>query len=99
MAASESPGRTVYVVPVTGAVVGAMLGEAVPFGDGVALGSGVDRDGDGEGDGDGANVPPTVVGVGLGVGVVAAGVAHAARASSSAMTSGPCRGWRIGQFG
>ena len=80
-------------MPVTGAAVGAVLGEAVPLGDGVALGS------RGDGDGDGANVPPTVVGVALGVGVAAEGVAQAARAISSAMRSGACLGWRIGQFG
>jgi hypothetical protein len=70
-----------------------MPGEAgVPRGDGVALGSG-------DGDAEGVNVPPTVGAEELGVGVVAAGVAHAVSAISSAKRSGPRLGWRIGQFG
>jgi hypothetical protein len=72
IAASESPRCTVYVVPVAGAAVGEIAGDAGAVG--VALGS---EDGEADGEADGAKVPPGIVDG------EAAGVAHAASMSSS----------------
>ena len=79
MAASESPGRTVWVVPMTGGGV-CSDGEAEPVGEGAVVREGVGA-GSTVGDSDGSTVAPGIAGV-------ATGVPQAASATSSASRIG-----------
>ena len=79
MAASESPGRTVWVVPATGGVV-ASDGEAEPVGEGAAVREEVGA-GSKDGDSDGATVA-------MGFAGVASGAPQAASATTIASRIG-----------